>query len=312
MRIKKRNLGLILGIMVFALMVNSDLDQDIQPENSETFTLYNGTDFLEKDTASTIQEINSALSDDYPNQNISLEHWTHMPLTYNVDPFCQNYSVGSSGKGRFAIKIEKATEYVTEKTRGAIRFSEISQGEADINFTCPLTQDEVTNEENDYFITHTLATAQNFLHPETNLFSHTNIEFWAASAANGCTVEELPIETIHEIGHALGLDHNLYPLISRDIMNPYVQDCKYSEFTKDDLEYLWNIYDPNGFYKPYSGKYSCEVGYYNCFDFLNTVTRDEEGEKAGRKKAQEVFDFCITKGDPHKLDQNKDKIACNG
>ncbi|MDO8563787.1 MAG: matrixin family metalloprotease [Nanoarchaeota archaeon] len=227
---------------------------------------------------------------------VSENHWDHMPLTYSISPDCQNFSIiKEENKGRYVVKIEKGLDYITNVTNDAIRFMRVENKESDILFYCPF---HIKSEEGKIVIelnVHTLAVTETSIFTNSNLFAKSEISF---TSSEGCPSSELPVDVIHEVGHSLGLEHNINPARQFDIMNPLQQDCIKARFLKKDLEYLWRIYDPNNIYRPYKEKYSCQTHYYDCLDF------------ATQKDAQEVLEFCGINKDPHKFDIDKDGKAC--
>lgn len=236
--------------------------------------------------------------DDYSHTNQT--HWSHMPLTYNYNKNCSDFSK-INGTGRFVVKIENGLKYIVNETNGAINFEYKNSSEVDIMFYCDFTKETETyflyNPYVDFIQSDISAYAEPYYYEESNLFTSSEIHF---VRTDSCPADKIPVVVIHEVGHLLGLEHNMNPARTFDIMNPFQQDCNKARFLKSDLEYLWEIYDPAHKHKPFF-KYNCiEKGYYSCMDFDT------------QEDSQEVFKYCNErgKGDMHNLDPDEDGIAC--
>ncbi len=227
-------------------------------------------------------------------------HWNHMPLTYNYDEECefklmlQNGSHIKMRDEEIIGQIERGLDFITKRTNSAITFKKVNDEIPDIKYICD------SSNRRDYFSvilpddhTVTIGEAQIYTYQGTNIFAPGEV-YLIGLGKEGCT-DTKPIIVIHETLHMLGLEHRNYV---GDIMHRTIrEDCK-AEISKKHLDYLWNIYDPKGIYKPYKSKYNCEESYYSCADF--DIQKD----------AQEVLEFCGLEKDIHDLDTDKDGLAC--
>ena len=139
--------------------------------------------------------------------------------------------------------------------------------------------------------TEIIGEAQIYIYQGTNLFAPGEVYLIGLDEC----ADTKPIIVIHETLHMLGLKHRNH---IGDIMHPIIRDDCEAEVSKNYLDYLWDIYDPNDTYKPYKSKYNCEKSYYSCADFDM------------QKDAQEVLEFCGLEKDIHDLDTDKDGLAC--
>lgn len=248
-----------------------------------------------------IENYNGMYADAFSHTNET--HWSHMPLTYNYDEECEFKLTLLNGtyikiKDEEVIgQIERGLEFINERTNGAITFKKIGEEFPDIMYVCDLSnRKDYTNDFEfvpEYYTEELLGEAQIYTYSNTNLFAPG--EVYLIRLGEEVCADTKPIIVIHETLHMLGLEHRNY---LGDIMHPTIrEDCK-AEISKNHIDYLWSIYDPNSIYKPYKSKYNCGFSYYSCSDF------------ATQKDAQEALEFCGLEKDIHKLDIEKDGLAC--
>lgn len=229
-------------------------------------------------------------------------HWPHMPITYSYDTECEFkiiYENGSSLKVRDESvlgQIEKGLTFIAQRTNGAITFKEITRDKnPDIYYICDSSNRNDYLENSNFlpYYSQTLGEAQPNYYIGTNLFAPG--EVYLIRLGKEICAQTRPIIVIHETLHMLGLEHRNF---IHDIMHPSIRDDCNLDISKRDLDYLWSIYDPNNLYKPYKSKFNCEMPYYSCSDFDY------------QKEAQEVLEFCGLDSDIHKLDSDRDSLAC--
>lgn len=157
-------------------------------------------------------------------------HWDHMPLTYNSDS-CQG-----TFEGKISSDIDKALAFIEART-GVVSFEKTS-GKADITYICDIGAVESRRARGQElgFITEAEAVPFTF---QDNRFAPSQIYIYATYP---CLGKDRPVTVIHETLHLLGLDHNVNPSYSDDIMQPYVSQRCDLDMREEDIDYLRDIY----------------------------------------------------------------------
>ncbi|MBR9705895.1 hypothetical protein GOV14_02560 [Candidatus Pacearchaeota archaeon] len=144
-------------------------------------------------------------------------HWGHMPLSYNLIN-CTSVQVE---------RLTEAMNYITNATHSVINFFESESENLDLEFLCSREQKDrgfVAGEaELNYYL-------------ETNLYAPSTVYIYYAQHCVG----RRPTIEIHEILHALGLDHSENDDWD-NILNPYTTRCD-AEISGEDIKYLLEIY----------------------------------------------------------------------
>lgn len=165
------------------------------------------------------------VQDDFPNYDGL--HWGHMPITYGIRTECPE---------KVEARIHDAFSRITSETRGKVLFKEI-EGYPDIRVFCKPYESYSTigyiqviyGDELTYFS-----------ESDENLIVGSDINFYGAGSV---CLTGYPALEVHEILHALGIEHN-YRLHS--IMRPEVEgpsnECKITGIDKEIVPELEGIY----------------------------------------------------------------------
>jgi len=230
-------------------------------------------------------------------------HWGHMPITYGYDTECKYTSTLIEGKSvriideEFISRIESGLKFITEETNQAVRFIKVEEDEnPDIFYVCNVGNKLERFTDYDYFRVpnHLLGEAHSFINENTSVYAPGYILMGGIDDLE-CSTNK-PIIVIHETLHMLGIKHSTN---IQDIMYAqYKKECS-SDLSKEDINFLWDIYDPLGEYRPYGvDEYNCLEKYYSCRDFRT------------QHSAQKVLEYCGLDNDIHILDSDQDGLAC--
>jgi predicted Zn-dependent protease len=187
--------------------------------------LYVQSNFKNSNQNSTIpqtQDEANVNGDKFSNSNET--HWNHMPLTYDF------YNLSLEKMDR----VEQAMTYISNETNDSISFKRVYAVEnnytivPDIWFIyVPFRTSETYDSLGYAYVNYT-----------NNIVNYADIYLYQ----NYHCINQRPTIEIHEILHALGLQHvENNQSTWKDIMNPYASGCD-MEITQQELNYLKSIY----------------------------------------------------------------------
>lgn len=155
-------------------------------------------------------------------------HWDHMPITYNSDS-CQGVF-----DGRMSEDIENALGFIEQRTNNSIRFEKTSEN-ADITYVCDIGGIR-TSEGGDGYYTYAKSIPR--IYEGSNIYAPGQITIYSSYDCLG----KRPTLVIHETLHMFGLDHNVNPSYTGDIMHPFLSSSCNADIIQSDMDYLLDIY----------------------------------------------------------------------
>jgi len=189
----KKGFWILVGVVIFVLFL--------------LFVLFSSDDNPIIDDSSLFTPNNTFVDDSETSSNITLLHFSNMPVTYRYSSLCV---------GPIVPRIEWAFEILENKTDGLLTFKQVSS-EADIDFIC--SPESNTRAVGDY-ATEAVYGESSIESTSGSIIEKARIKFWSVredTRPPSCFT--FPSLELHEIMHTFGFahhDYNRYSLMFPD------------------------------------------------------------------------------------------------
>lgn len=217
----------LVGLTILFLAAVNFLNVDLERSSAKVYSILESVEPIKPNENIKLKESRQLVGDLFSHTNEL--HWSHMPITYNYDECITTFN------GKMKKDIENALAFISDRTDNAITFKKIDSSEADIIFICDIGGIRKAGRKPGFL---TYAEALPYVYKTANVYDKGEIYIYSSYECLG----KRPTLIIHEVLHLFGLEHNVNPSYSWDIMHPYERVNCDADILDKDIEYLKEIY----------------------------------------------------------------------